>query len=327
MRKIIALIYIVFARTLTSATPNNQQSNTKKETTIDLQNFVGDVLPLRSSNRTDVHCDIATEETCYSNDGNYTPEYCAKLSEGGCPCDSDEVKCGYGKYSSGYCTSICCDPLTEETCYDGKLNPVECKKFGEGGCGCSNTKKKKQKQVRCGFSKTNPGYCADVCCDEITEETCMGDDDGVLYCAKYSEGGCPCEDDDDVKCGYSEYFPGYCTKVCCDPETEQTCYDSNWNPLWCAKIAWGGCPCPDGQVKCGSRTSRSAGFCTDICCDFRTEEICSDENFNRYCAPISNGGCPCPEGQEKCSASENYAGYCVDIGTCPGSESVVVNPA
>lgn len=108
---------------------------------------------------------------------------------------------------------MCCDPRTEETCYDGKLNPVECKKFGEGGCGCSKKRKNKQKQVRCGFSETNPGYCADVCCDGITEETCMGDD-GELYCAKYSEGGCPCEDDDDVKCGYSEYFPGYCTKVC-----------------------------------------------------------------------------------------------------------------
>ncbi len=257
MRKITALIYIAVAWTPTGATTSHRQHISAQDEIVVwplrkkypsslnspflnlgphlVCNFAShasflsssllqidppkpaDDATLESTNRTDVHCDIATEETCYSHDGNYTPEYCAKLSDGGCPCASGEVKCGYGRYSSGYCTAVCCDPRTEETCYDGKLRPVECKRFGEGGCGCSKTKKKKNEkertQVRCGFSETDPGYCADVCCDEITEETCVGDD-GELYCAKYSDGGCPCEDEDDVKCGYSENFPGYCTKVC-----------------------------------------------------------------------------------------------------------------
>ena len=48
---------------------------------------------------------------------------------------------------------------------------------------------------------------------------------------------------------------GYCQDVCCDEQTEETCYgydyvlDTSYNT--CALIADGGCACPGNQVKCG----------------------------------------------------------------------------
>jgi hypothetical protein len=50
--------------------------------------------------------------------------------------------------------------------------------------------------------------------------------------------------------------PGYCTDVCCNQKTEETCYDydddSWWESKYCAEIADGGCPCRyENQVKCG----------------------------------------------------------------------------
>lgn len=46
---------------------------------------------------------------------------------------------------------------------------------------------------------------------------------------------------------------GYCTDVCCDPWTEETCYSQyTGQPETCSSLADGGCPCPEGQVKCGA---------------------------------------------------------------------------
>jgi hypothetical protein len=47
-------------------------------------------------------------------------------------------------------------------------------------------------------------------------------------------------------------YAGYCTDVCCDQKTQETCYDyDGGNSNYCAEIADGGCPCPEGTVKCG----------------------------------------------------------------------------
>ena len=54
-----------------------------------------------------------------------------------------------------------------------------------------------------------------------------------------------------------------------------------------------------------------AGWCTDICCDQRTEEYCYDNDVGNYCALIANGGCPCPEGTERCYQGKIYSTSCV----------------
>lgn len=57
-----------------------------------------------------------------------------RQDEGGCPCSPGEVKCGESRFSSGFCTTLCCDWETEETCYDSSLDPVSCKKYTDGPC-------------------------------------------------------------------------------------------------------------------------------------------------------------------------------------------------
>lgn len=58
-----------------------------------------------------------------------------------------------------------------------------------------------------------------------------------------------------------------------------------------ALISEGGCPCPDGQVKCGG-TGDWAGYCTDECCNLATEETCYDANAKKSCRKIDEeGGC------------------------------------
>jgi len=37
----------------------------------------------------------------------------------------------------------------------------------------------------------------------------------------------------------------------CDWMTEETCFDDDFNPVGCAKWEDGGCPCRDGETKCG----------------------------------------------------------------------------
>jgi hypothetical protein len=129
---------------------------------------------------------------------------------------------------------------------------------------------------------------------------------------------------------------------CCDSDTEEICYDYDdgynkpFTNQYCAAIAGGGCPCPDDQVKCGQGKiilflvaneqvinfislilmflitcslsdldNDYAGYCTDVCCDQKTEETCYNYDYetgtsNTTCAPIANGGCPCQENQVKC---------------------------
>ena len=44
---------------------------------------------------------------------------------------------------------------------------------------------------------------------------------------------------------------GWCTDICCDDETKETCYDYRSDTVTCALIADGGCSCPKGTVRCG----------------------------------------------------------------------------
>jgi len=57
-----------------------------------------------------------------------------RYDEGGCPCPKEQVKCGVSQFSSGYCTTLCCDWTIEETCYDGNMEPAYCKKYDDGIC-------------------------------------------------------------------------------------------------------------------------------------------------------------------------------------------------
>ena len=102
----------------------------------------------------------------------------------------------------------------------------------------------------------------------------------------------------------------------CDWTSEETCYDENYNAVDCVPYADGGCPCPEGQERCGAYEGY-AGYCVEpeFCCE-SDEEICYDDFYNPTgCVAISDGGCPCPEGETKCDAVPewNITGYCTDI--------------
>ena len=56
-----------------------------------------------------------------------------RYDKGGCPCPSGEMKCGESEYSSGYCTTLCCDWKTQATCYDG-YTPISCRNYDDGPC-------------------------------------------------------------------------------------------------------------------------------------------------------------------------------------------------
>jgi hypothetical protein len=56
-----------------------------------------------------------------------------RYDKGGCPCPSGEVKCGESEYSSGYCTTLCCDWKTQATCYDG-YTPISCRSYDDAPC-------------------------------------------------------------------------------------------------------------------------------------------------------------------------------------------------
>jgi len=60
--------------------------------------------------------------------------YHTRYDEGGCPCPSGEVKCGVSEYSSGYCTTLCCDWTIEQTCYDSNREPISCRRYEDGPC-------------------------------------------------------------------------------------------------------------------------------------------------------------------------------------------------
>mmetsp|Transcript_1290 Transcript_1290/g.2868 ORF Transcript_1290/g.2868 Transcript_1290/m.2868 type:complete len:842 (-) Transcript_1290:261-2786(-) len=265
---------------------------------------------------TDVCCDPWTEETCYSQ---YTgqPETCSSFADGGCPCPEGQVKCGAVDGYPGYCTSICCDQSIEETCTDTFSGEVKsCALFTDGGCPCPDG------LVKCGVVEGHSGYCTQVCCDENTEETCYSRITGYAEsCALLSEGGCPCPDGE-IKCEGHDNKIGYCTKVCCDESIEETCFSIFTGEAdSCALIIDGGCPCADGEIKCGV-TDAYSGYCTSVCCDDLIEETCFSEytGLAESCALITDGGCPCPYGMKKCGATEAHAGYCASVCCGDGQE-------
>merc|ERR1719221_2222303 len=156
-------------------------------------------------------------------------------------------------------------------------------------------------------------------CNEITEETCY-DDEGwkPTSCAKFSDGGCPCPEGEE-KCvpASAEGYPGWCqpaTEACCDL-SEVFCYDEK-GATFCAK-SYEGCPCHEGEEKCG-------GFCqpaTETCCD-ESEDFCVGEDGATFCAKSSEG-CPCHEGEQKCVYFEGEPGLCVPTGECHGQTRFV----
>ena len=133
-------------------------------------------------------------------------------------------------------------------------------------------------------------------------------------------------------------YAGWCTDVCCDQKTEDTCYNYDYETgtsnTTCAPIANGGCPCQENQVKCGQGKillffvvlqmkivdfisfilylsflllvsdldNGYPGWCADVCCDHKTEETCFDYHSDvlMSCAAIADGGCPCPENHVRC---------------------------
>jgi hypothetical protein len=103
--------------------------------------------------------------------------------------------------------------------------------------------------------------------------------------------------------------------VDCDWGTEETCYDNDFNPSSCSLISEGGCPCSEGEIKCGGSEFWS-GYCVkaEMCCDDNSEEMCFNEDGTTSCAEFSyqGGGCPCWKGQIKCGADEEWdsPGYC-----------------
>lgn len=138
-------------------------------------------------------------------------------------------------------------------------------------------------------------YCDTVCCDWGTQERCHEpslDDPGMsnVFCANIADGGCPCPDGE-TRCGTMETdggFTGACMAICCDGDNEQVCYDENYDPSYCALIDEGGCPCPEGKVRCGG-THDWAGYCTNVCCDDVEEETCFDDQGRISCSRILLG--------------------------------------
>eukprot|EP00970_Alexandrium_tamarense_P003052 scaffold436_cov188-Alexandrium_tamarense.AAC.35 len=202
-------------------------------------------------------CDRESEMECY-NDMNEV-EYCAMVEEGcdckeghtkcfddeskpfcvdrsSCPCPGNQIKCGAFEGYDGYCTDLCC-PDTDETCYSEDWKPISCAPISEGGCNCGAG------EVKCGT------LCSTICCNPSTHETCSSN--GNLrrpdYCAKIEEGGCPCPNSNEIKCGATQNYAGYCSlpHLCCDWSAgEHYCYDDNWNPTSCARYNE---TCPDGS--------------------------------------------------------------------------------
>ena len=119
-------------------------------------------------------------------------------------------------------------------------------------------------------------------CNTQTEQLC-------LRCAYTTEGSSSPEH----YCAPSHDADGIIpcpALVCCDIHTEEICYDTvTSNPISCARYDEGGCPCPEGQVKCDN-SEHTNGHClpTDApCCDL-DEQACSDGTCQKY----DEGPCP-----------------------------------
>jgi len=114
----------------------------------------------------------------------------------------------------------------------------------------------------------------------MKEEYCYDENWQLTGCATISDGGCPCSSGQE-KCGAypADNIAGWCQEgpcpFTCNWKIEETCYDDYWSPVSCANISDGGCPCPEGQSKCGAydagtygpNSEAYAGFCTDQCWD------------------------------------------------------------
>lgn len=233
-----------------------------------------------------VNCNYYQEETCW--DDNWNAVGCALISEGGCPCKGDQVKCGAvpDDNYAGYCTDapcpLTCNWRTHETCYDDNWVAVSCANITEGGCPC------KGGQVKCGAQLDSQypyaGWCQDgpcpLTCNWETEESCYDENWVVQSCAKVSDGGCACPAGQS-RCGQfvEDNIVGWCQDpqwgecgLQCNWKKEETCYDDSWQAVSCALISDGGCPCPEGQEKCGAYTAETnpwaedcsyAGYCTE----------------------------------------------------------------
>jgi len=221
----------------------------------------------------------------------------------------------------GSAESVSCDWQTEETCYDDNWNPESCASISGGGCPCAAGEQK------CGMMDDYAGWCsAEACplsCDWQTEEACYDDNWNTESCHLISDGGCPCSAGEQ-KCGMQDNYAGWCSaEVCplsCDWQTEEACYDDNWNTESCHSISDGGCPCAAGEQKCGMMYDY-AGWCSaeacPLSCDWKTEETCYDDNWNaESCTSISDGGCPCAAGEQKCGMMDDWAGWC-SAEACP----------
>jgi len=84
-----------------------------------------------------------------------------------------------------------------------------------------------------------------VCCDIATEDTCYDSTtDDPISCARRVDGGCDCPDDSQVKCHGGDHTSAVCTTLCCDWRIEQTCMNSNNEPIMCKRYEDGPCPIP-----------------------------------------------------------------------------------
>ena len=209
---------------------------------------------------------------------------------------------------------ICCSSVIaahNSQSYDEYYDVVGCAAYSDGGCPCPEGENK------CGGTDWWRS-CSALCCEE-DEETCYNENWTPSECKPIAEGGCDCPAGE-TKC-YAEpewNNPGWCVSVCCTDEQE-ACYDYDTGLHTCADIAAGGCPCPEGEEKCGAVEGVYAGHCIapELCCN-DNEELCYSDDWYpqpENCALISSGGCSCPEGETKCGAEPemNYAGYCTSL--------------
>lgn len=173
-------------------------------------------------------------------------------------------------------------------------------------------------QVRSVSSSTTPTPL--VCHQE--EKTCHRADGTVSSCASAGDS-CPCPDGQKMctPTFHTEFYrprpsrsgeDSYCDVVCCEPFVEERCEDENTKIVSCIQVAEGGCPitCKDGEVECGIQG------CVKLCCGDGYQTCFTHDTFEPYCAAVADGGCPCPEGKEKCNGNADWAGYCVEKGTC-----------
>lgn len=77
----------------------------------------------------------------------------------------------------------------------------------------------------------------------------------------------------------NEFFPARpSTADECDGSTEETCLSDDGAEYYCAKYVDGGCPCLEGEEKCGADEELGLpGYCTDLCCEGDTPGSSCDE--------------------------------------------------